>query len=484
MPTLKAIPTTASISNTAVSTLSKHVNELGLVKQLAQFKQTKYSDSMLSELLIAAKKIPSTEKAATDMQSQLIRVWLDKLEPPENVFKFLMLDKAADNLLSDPQFLVWRKYATAFNDLSSGKPQMSLIGVLMKNYDDKAMAKIIIKGKEISGTEIKANYVERELLLRWAIDDKPLTYVTKLLGTSAKASYQKKLDIFTDIEGKQLRSMLYNLEPSENVFKLLKLDRSENPLTSPELGVWINYAFRLKSHARGNPSVTQTSLIENLVKHYDDEALVRFINAAKKTSNPKIKAKYVEAELLMKWAIDNKPLTYVTKMIGTSAKTSYQKNLEMLKGVENKHLRSMLYKQESPANVFKFLKLDSAKNPFTSPQLNDWVNYVAAFKDRTKGNPLAPHTSMIDILTKHNDEKALSTMIKAAKESDESKMIASVNVVEKELIEKWAAAREPLVSVSNRLGTTKEDKTRLQKIYTDKIDEIDTEYLRLDPFGQ
>ncbi|OWZ01943.1 RxLR effector protein, partial [Phytophthora megakarya] len=322
----------------------EHADELGLVKQMALIKQMKYSDSMLSELLIAAKKNPSTEKAATDLQNQLIRAWLEKLEPPENVFKFLMLDRAADNVLSDSQLKLWINYAYAVRK-RTGKPQVSLIDNLMNNYNDKAMVKII--------------------------------------------------------------------------------------------------------------------------------------NTAKKSPDAKAKGTYVEDELLLKWAVDEKPIAYVSKMLGTTAAESYSKTLDGFKGVHDKQLRNMLYKHERPQTVFNYLKLDKTDNPFTSPQLNDWVNYATAFKGRTKGNPFAPETNMIDTLMKHigNDEKVLIKMIKTAKGSDDSNMIVPVHTIEKELIGKWAVAREPLSSVSTKLGTTNADKERLHKIYMDALEEYDTTYL-------
>ncbi|OWZ18267.1 RxLR effector protein, partial [Phytophthora megakarya] len=184
MPTVQAIPNIKTISRTALNMLGKHADELGLVKQMALIKQMKYSDSMLSELLIAAKKNPSTEKAATDLQNQLIRAWLEKLEPPENVFKFLMLDRAADNVLSDSQLKLWINYVYTVRK-RTGKPQVSLIDNLMNNYNDKAMVKIINTAKKSPDANAKGTYVEDELLLKWAVDEKPIAYVSKMLGTTA-----------------------------------------------------------------------------------------------------------------------------------------------------------------------------------------------------------------------------------------------------------------------------------------------------------
>ncbi|KAG6942067.1 hypothetical protein JG688_00018330 [Phytophthora aleatoria] len=86
--------------------------------------RTTYSDTVLSQILIAAKKSPKTEVLATNLQNQQLRVWLDRLEPPENVFKLLMLDKGADGLLDNPQLKTWLRYTDTYrkeNPYSNGK---------------------------------------------------------------------------------------------------------------------------------------------------------------------------------------------------------------------------------------------------------------------------------------------------------------------------------------------------------------------------
>ncbi|POM64195.1 Secreted RxLR effector peptide protein [Phytophthora palmivora] len=127
--------------------------------------QKHYSDNAFSQVVIAMMKVPSTEKLAVDLQKQQIRLWLDKLESPENVFKHLMLDKGADNLLANPQFKVWTGYALEFQKHAKGT-QMSVIDTLMKNYTPKNMATIINTAKQNPNTKQMAQYVQGELLAR------------------------------------------------------------------------------------------------------------------------------------------------------------------------------------------------------------------------------------------------------------------------------------------------------------------------------
>ncbi|POM64586.1 Avirulence protein (Avh), partial [Phytophthora palmivora] len=79
------------LANPAINIWVRYADEFnpGTKTTLFDTLRKHYSDETLSQLLIAARKVPSTEKMAVDLQNKQIRVWLDKLESPETVFKFL-----------------------------------------------------------------------------------------------------------------------------------------------------------------------------------------------------------------------------------------------------------------------------------------------------------------------------------------------------------------------------------------------------------
>ncbi|KAK1935387.1 hypothetical protein P3T76_010612 [Phytophthora citrophthora] len=168
-----------------------------LFKQL----QKSHSDETLSQILIQGKKVSSTEKLASDLQNQQVNHWLDTLVPPEKVFKFLALDKGAENVLASPQLQSWLRYAGSYNSLKNPfLTKVSLIDVLTKHYSNSALA-TMLKSSTATSTYSKrmAAVIEGDLLTKWAKAGKPAEYVTNMLGTTPaqikklEAAYSLKL---------------------------------------------------------------------------------------------------------------------------------------------------------------------------------------------------------------------------------------------------------------------------------------------------
>ncbi|KAE8964532.1 hypothetical protein PR003_g30058 [Phytophthora rubi] len=126
-----------------------------------------FSDNMLSQLLIAAQKVPSTEKIATRLQNQQIKVWLDRKEFPDTVFKFLQLDKGVDNLLTNPQLSTWVKYASQYEMENPFTTQATMIGTFSAHYSDKALTKMLQEAKKVPKTKKLAMDLEVALINKW-----------------------------------------------------------------------------------------------------------------------------------------------------------------------------------------------------------------------------------------------------------------------------------------------------------------------------
>ncbi|GMF52820.1 unnamed protein product [Phytophthora fragariaefolia] len=123
-----------------------------------------FSDNVMSQLLIAAQKNPSTEKIASKIQAQQLKVWLDRKELPDRVFKLLQVDKGLDNLLTNPQLSVWFKYATNYKLENPFTTQATMIGTFTTHYGDKAVLKMLREAKKVPRTKKLATDLEAALI--------------------------------------------------------------------------------------------------------------------------------------------------------------------------------------------------------------------------------------------------------------------------------------------------------------------------------
>ncbi|KAL3659372.1 hypothetical protein V7S43_015643 [Phytophthora oleae] len=175
------------LENPGLKIWTRYADEFNPGEATTLFKklQKTYSDEALSQILIKGKTVSSTEKLASDLQNQQLRHWLDTLQPPENVFKFLALDKGAENVLASPQLQKWLRYADNFNTENPFTTRATLIDMLTKHYSNSALA-TMLKSSTATSTYSKrmAAVVEGDLLSKWAKAGKPVGYVTKMLGTT------------------------------------------------------------------------------------------------------------------------------------------------------------------------------------------------------------------------------------------------------------------------------------------------------------
>ncbi|OWY92735.1 hypothetical protein PHMEG_00038135 [Phytophthora megakarya] len=110
--------------------------------------------------------------------------------------------------------------------------------------------------------------------------------------------------------------MLYDWQTPETAFTFLKLNNGDNPLAKPELKEWIKYMNAFNDRIIGNPTVTKTTLIDMLMKNYDDQALYTIIATAKQSADSNMMAKYIESELISNWLVSGRPLAFISKTLG------------------------------------------------------------------------------------------------------------------------------------------------------------------------
>ncbi|KAE8971135.1 hypothetical protein PF001_g24343 [Phytophthora fragariae] len=121
--------------NTWVSYIDRVLKENpGQATTLLTTLEPRFSEKALNQFLRAAMKFPSMEKTATTIQTKKIQGYVANNESPLQVFMWLDLDNVGDNLLRDPLFTKWMKYAKNFNQ-KNPKHQESWLEPIRMKYD-------------------------------------------------------------------------------------------------------------------------------------------------------------------------------------------------------------------------------------------------------------------------------------------------------------------------------------------------------------
>ncbi|KAE9280002.1 hypothetical protein PR003_g28078, partial [Phytophthora rubi] len=142
--------------------------------------ETRFKDRALNQILLAAMKFPSMEKAAIAIQTKKIQGYVANNESPVKVFKWLNLDNVGDKLLSDPLFTKWMKYAKDFNQ-KNPKHQESWFTPIRGNYNPDPVKRMIKTAMNDPSTVKIAELVERERSKRWLDQKDPPRHVFHFL---------------------------------------------------------------------------------------------------------------------------------------------------------------------------------------------------------------------------------------------------------------------------------------------------------------
>ncbi|KAH7487767.1 hypothetical protein KRP22_013538 [Phytophthora ramorum] len=238
-----------------------------------------YTDDTLSQVLITAKQVPSTEKMATNLQLSLLNKWARDKNPPAEVSKLLNVgssdtlmktyakkyDWALKNVVDDNIEVLenltketWLKYLGDFD--KKKRDASSTIAELTARYGDESLARMIEESKDNAGLLERAVHV---------------------LQTS------------------QIKGWMDSKNSVDDVFNLLKLNdkgnmRLDNPLLKRTLQLFI---IRFNKE---NPSA-QTSIIETLRRNYGDEILSKILISGKGVRKTQATASSWQTKLLDKW---------------------------------------------------------------------------------------------------------------------------------------------------------------------------------------
>ncbi|KAE9355497.1 hypothetical protein PR003_g2815 [Phytophthora rubi] len=385
--------------------------------------------------------LANTLKSTTTVDDEL-KAWVTKGESADDAFKLLTLDKAADDLLSNPKLESWISHLKLFNEQNPSK-QTTLIATLTAHYGDEGLAKIIEQGKRVEGTEAIANRIQAEQFQAWLTGEKSAGDVFKLLkldkaekgllGNPVLESWISYMKLFNRQNPKKQTSLISTLAANyddyklatifglaervestalmakrleielvnrwvettartpDDIFKLLKLDKANTDLFKmPEVNAWMKYK---DAYNKKNPSAKVT-FFSSLKETYNDEQLVGMLIAAKNVPSTKTIAKRVQSELTQRWLTNGK----------------------------------------QPEDIFKLLKLNNAEEKdvlLQNPLFIAWVKYVDDFNlKHPKHEDLAISTMMESF-----SSVSLANMMLAASKSPNTESIAKR--LDTELVEKW-----------------------------------------------
>ncbi|KAI9919339.1 hypothetical protein PsorP6_017372 [Peronosclerospora sorghi] len=211
------------------------------------------------KLLGAARDFSHLKDKATQMQmEEAERVFEEKIQSPSWVFGFIGLAEAK-NVLRNPVFLKWLEYLEHYNR-ENPKHQQYLYTPLLANFGLDGVEKMIEEAKQSPGSIEIAKEVENQL--------------QELLNSS--------------------RTELY-----KDFLELPRPSKTEQALTNVYAEAWVHKldAFN-KEH-----SAEEITLIDVLVKFYDQDEIISMIDYMIEHDRWKALAKRLQKELNDKWKL-------------------------------------------------------------------------------------------------------------------------------------------------------------------------------------
>ncbi|GMF15977.1 unnamed protein product [Phytophthora fragariaefolia] len=144
----------------------------------------RFKERHLHETLQLATKLPSMEKAKTNLQTEKIRERLANKQSPEKIFELIAHNNSKDSLLIDSLLKQWMTYAKDFNRQNQ-KHQESLFAAICRYYSPTPIKQMINKAIQNPSTVSIAIWMERERTKSW-LDEKISPKLVLLLLDLAK----------------------------------------------------------------------------------------------------------------------------------------------------------------------------------------------------------------------------------------------------------------------------------------------------------
>ncbi|KAH7464955.1 RxLR effector protein [Phytophthora ramorum] len=309
----------------------------------------RFEDEPLAKIIAFGKTLDSTKAVAAKLETQQRQVWLTSGKSSDDVFTLLKLDKAPDNFFDNPLYKTWGSYMNVYNNKHPGK-QTNLFKTLTTKCKDKPLIKILEEAKKFPNLESTASKLQTEKIQSYLASKKSPDEVFTLLGlgdawdnvignplfktwltyvkTFDQGNPAKKTDWYLALHGAYgdggVESMVNKGLQNPSTVKiaekvqagLLKrwLIKEKSPdltfnwilrhptadekvFADPRFETWAKY---LSDFNQQYPD-KKTTMIDAFRASYNDRALLRMFDAAKKVPGSEKLVTNLENALLDKW---------------------------------------------------------------------------------------------------------------------------------------------------------------------------------------
>nr|KAH7495965.1 RxLR effector protein PSR2 [Phytophthora ramorum]KAH7496246.1 RxLR effector protein PSR2 [Phytophthora ramorum] len=411
---------------------------------------THYGDEAVVKILDAAKKVTGTRGVATKLEAAQMQTWLAAGNSADDVFTLLKLNKAGDDILSNPAFASWNTYLKTFNAAHPDQ-KTSAFAKLTSQYGEVGVSRVVEAALKVKSSSAIAKTVQAEQFERWmaggqstggvftflALDkagdellgnpllntftkymnihnkrnpDQEITLIGTLTTHYGDVGLSKLLaagrnvpstsNLATSLDAAQFKLWMSQRKEPDDIFTMLGLEKAgKNLLSSPLFTTFTKFTDAY--HAK-NPDIRMTTYW--IVKtHYFDVDVAKMILAAKKIPGAQSAGKRMEGVLFKEW-------------------------------------------MKSPDNTFQVLELDRIKPSklFESPMFAYWMKFMDDFHKSFPGQ-IVPRTVLATIYKDEDLVKAITTAQKNPKTKD------LANKFETEVLKQFIFAEKQPIDVAKLL---------------------------------
>ncbi|KAL3659165.1 hypothetical protein V7S43_015744 [Phytophthora oleae] len=132
---------------------------------------SKYSDDVLTQMIVKAKSATDTKEIATKMQTEQLRLWAKQEKSSDDVFNFFKLNKVdaktLDDLVGNPQYSTWAQYVDDISGKKPNKAKSMVAKTLTTYYTDQGLYSMLGAAKKVESTKSLATDLQKAQIANW-----------------------------------------------------------------------------------------------------------------------------------------------------------------------------------------------------------------------------------------------------------------------------------------------------------------------------